>query len=457
MNTYKTTALLAIVLAGLGMYLYTIELPSIEQTEQQYIEEQRLLPFDYRDVIELTMATGSETVHMERDNRGRWMITAPIVTKGDSREIGGLLRAMELGRVTRVIQPDAQEANRYGLAQPHATITIKTPDLEERLDLGDVEPLSSALYAKRGSDQQILLTTLSVQDFRRKSLLSLRHKDVLFFDRLQAVGLTISSPGREPITLHRTPSVHGLTGNWQFTTPLEGPADKTTVGLLLMTLEDLQAKQFIDSPIEKTRLAKTLGVPDREIHIQTDHGRLQVSFFRSGSDSGTGYAITSPTEPIFAIDPSLIQRLPRDIFDLQDRRLFGLTTEEIALLRVTTPTISYTLAQQHGEWYLDDQPEEELSQQRVSLFISRIVDLPAEIPIVRNQSSLEKYGLVRPVIEVMAIDTKGRRRGYLALGKQESGLIYAIGGGLPGIYQARDLILSQIPDLATLKASGQPF
>ena len=455
MNSYKTTALLASVLAGLGIYLYTIELPSIDHEAQQQVQEQRLLPFDYRDVVDLTLTTLAETVHMVRDARGRWMIMDPIQTKGDAQEIGGLLRALELGRISRIIQEDSKDANRYGLAQPHVTITIMTPHSEETLALGDVEQISSTLYARRGSDHQILLTTLSVQDFRKKTLFSFRHKDVLFFDRQQAVELTISSKGGNQLKLHRIPSTHGLTGDWQFSFPTQGPANKTMVGLLLMTLEDLQAKQFIDSGTEKTQLTKGFGDPDREISIQTEQALHKVAFFQSPSDSETGYAMTSPTEPIFAIEASAIHRLPRDIFELQDRRLFGMTTSEIALLAVTTPTTSYTLVQQHGEWHLDDHPNEELNQQLIGLLVSRIADLPAEMAVSRTRASLGTHGLTSPSIEVVGIDTKGRRRGYLALGKRESGLIYAIGAGLPGVYRARTLILTQIPDLEGIRVPRQ--
>ena len=453
MNSYKTTALLGIVLAGLGIYLYTIELPSIEQEVHRHGEEARLLPFDYRDVVDVTMTTREETVKMVRDTRGRWMIMAPIQTKGDAREIGGLLRALELGRISRIIQGDLKDANRYGLAQPHVTIRIATPHTEETLALGDIEQISSTLYARRGSDHQFLLTTLSVQDFRKRTLFSFRHKDVLFFNRQQAVELTISSKGGTQLKIHRTPSIHGLTGNWQFSTPTQGPADKTMVGLLLMMLEDLQAKGFIDSQTEKTQLTKGFGDPDREISIQTEQALHRVSFFQSPSDRETGYAMTSPTEPLFSIEATAIHRIPQDIFDLQDRRLFGLTTGEIALLAVTTPTTSYTLVQQHGEWHLDDHPNEELNQQLIALFVSRIADLPAEIAISRTRASLGSYELASPSIELVGIDTKGRRRGYLALGKQESGLIYAIGAGLPGVYRARTLILTQIPDLASIRSS----
>ena len=455
MNSYKTTLLFAIVLAALGIYLYTFELPSIEHEAQQQVEEKRLLPFDYRDVIDVTMATRDETVHMVRDTRGRWMIMDPIQTKGDAREIGGLLRALELGRVSRLIQEDSNDANRYGLAQPHVIITIMTPHSEETLALGDVEQISSTLYARRGSDRQILLTTLSVQDFRKKNLFSFRHKDVLFFDRHQVVELTITSKGKGQLKLHRIPSIHGSTSDWQFSYPTQGPANKTMVGLLLMTLEDLQAKRFIDSATEKTQLTKGFGEPDHAISIQTEQGLHQVDFFQSPSDGETGYAMTAPTEPIFAIDASAIHKLPRDIFDLQDRRLFGMTTDEIALLEVTTPTTSYTLIRQHGEWHLDDHPNEVLNQQLITLLVSRIVDLPAEMAVSRTRADLGTYGLAHPSIEVVGIDTKGRRRGYFALGKQESGLIYVLGAGLPGVYRARSLILTQIPDLEGLGVSAQ--
>ena len=306
------TGLLACVLAGLGLYLYSIELPRIEQAQHQEIEEQRLLPFDYRTVNDLTMITGGESVQMERLSGGRWVITAPIHTKGDAREIGGLLRALELGRITRIIQQDSTEADRYGLANPRVSITVKLPDFEEQLDLGDVEPISSTLYARRGSDQQILLTTLSVQDFRQKTMSSFRHKDVLFFDRQQVVELAIASSGEKPMTLHRTPSIHGLTGNWEFSSPVQGPADKTAVGLLLMTLEDLQAQGFIDAPDEKSRLRQRLGPPLREIHLQTEKGLHHLSLFQP-SDQGTNLRDYHTDRTYFTIKSSIFSAIPRDV------------------------------------------------------------------------------------------------------------------------------------------------
>ena len=40
---------------------------------------------------------------------------------------------------------------------------------------------------------------------------------------------------------------------------------------------------------------------------------------------------------------------------------------------------------------------------------------------------------------------EGARDCHLALGKREKGLVYATGAGLPGVYQARSVILTQMP------------
>ena len=63
------------------------------------------------------------------------------------------------------------------------------------------------------------------------------------------------------------------------------------------------------------------------------------------------------------------------------------------------------------------------------------------------------YILLRTVI---GVDTKGQQKGYLALGKRTRGLVYAKGAGLPGIYQVRSVILTQIPDFGEISGIQRP-
>lgn len=444
MTSYRTTLLLAMIFAGLGVYLYTIEVPTIEQETVQHEEAQRLIPFDYRDVTEMKITSRKETIRLTRDNRRRWSIVEPIKAKGDSREVENVLRALEIGKVSRVIQEEEKDLSEYGLDSPNSIIQLTAGNQSETLSLGGVAPLTGTLYAKRESDTHILLTTLSVTDFRKKSLFTFRHKDVMFFDRNMVERIQLNSPTQH-ITLDRVASIHGATGNWRFSEPFEGPADKTSVGLLLMTLEDLTALEFIDQQSEKETLLQRLPPPLLTATIHTGQRAHLVTFFQSPKQAEETYAITTADRPIYKISPATLKGLPTQAFDIQDKRLFGMEMAEIGLLTVTTVSGTFTVAQQHGEWYLDGSPNLSVDQHEMQLFVSRVVDLPAELAMSSTKEHLGEYGLASPAIEIMGVDTRGRARGHLALGTREKGLVYAVGSGLPGVYQARSAILTQMP------------
>lgn len=453
MISYRTTILLAVIFAGLAVYLYTIEVPTMEQEVVQQQEVQRLLPFDYREVTELKITTRTETIQLSRDDRHRWSVVEPIQAKADPREIGKILRALEIGKISRVIQEDAKDLSDYGLGSPHVIIQLTTNGQSETLSLGDVSPLTSTLYAQRASDKQILLTTLSVRNFRRKNLFTFRHKDVLFFDRTRVERIQLQHADQQ-MTLQRVASMHGPTSNWRFSDPFEGPADKTSVGLLLMALEDLSATGFIDAPSEKEALLKRLPPPLLTATVHTGQRGHLVTFFQQLEQPDEIYAITSADDPIYKIAPATLRRLPTRVFDLQDKRLFGMEMAEIGLLTVTTPSMTFTVIQQHGEWYLDGATDRPIDQKEMKLFVSRVVDLPAELSISVTTDNLEEYGLGSPAIDIIGVDTRGRPRGHLALGKREKGLVYATGAGLPGVYQARSVILTQMPADDLLESGG---
>ena len=157
---------------------------------------------------------------------------------------------------------------------------------------------------------------------------------------------------------------------------------------------------------------------------------------------------------MYRIESHILADITKELYDLRDKRLFGIESQELAILRVTTPQNSYTLINQSGEWVLEDDPAQELKQDVIRLFVSRVVDLPAEIRVATEATSLSTFGLDSPSVEFHAIDQKGRERGHLLLGKRGRGLVYAMGAGLPGVHQARSAILTQIPSRHRLLAES---
>jgi hypothetical protein len=226
---------------------------------------------------------------------------------------------------------------------------------------------------------------------------------------------------------------------------VNAPADKIAVSILLMTLENLTATGFIDSQVEKEALFKKLETPSLTATVHTKQRGHHVALFKPVAPGEEAYAVTTSNDPIYRIPAHVLRDLPRETFHLQDKRLFGMEMREVALLTVTTNDSEYTLIQQHEEWYLEGKEAESIDQQQVALFVSRVVGLPAELPVNETNKQPEQYGLKPPAVAITAIDQKGQARGHLVLGTREKGLVYATGAGLPGIYQTRSLILGQIP------------
>ncbi|MGB0911115.1 MAG: DUF4340 domain-containing protein, partial [Nitrospirales bacterium] len=230
-HPYRLTIILAIILFGIGGYVYYVDVPASEQAIQVKKEEQKLIPVDDHAITKVSLKTPKEHVVFDRDHRGRWLITTPLTAPADSREVRKILRALTLAKVERVIQEQATDLEQYGLGPAHMTVTLTADKQSMTLDLGDVGPFSSSLYVRQ--DNRVLLTTLNVLTFAKKNLLTYRLKDVLFVNHTKVEQLELHSPTQD-IILYRVPGVHGVSPNWRFRKPLEGPADKITVGILLM-------------------------------------------------------------------------------------------------------------------------------------------------------------------------------------------------------------------------------
>lgn len=444
MNPYKITMLFALIFISLSAYLLTIEIPTTTQKTQKERAEERILPFDHRKVTQFTVGLPSKKIVMVRDQHHRWSIVEPLHAKAETHEVGNVLRALELGKILRVIEGKALETEQYGLKPPYLTLSLVAGNQIEKISLGDVGPTSSTLYAQRASDQKILLTTLSVKDFRKKSLHTFRKKEILSFNPAKAERLRIQSNTNDLILYRRLPA-HGSGGHWHIRSPIEGPADQIAVGILLMAMGDLTAVGFIDSGPEREKISKQFIAPLATLTLHTKGINHKLSFFQPDVNSHDIFAVRTAEESIYKINPQFIRDLPKNVFDLQDKRLFGIKAGEIALLTVKTDKTKYALTQQHQTWSLTDQPGKKLDAKKIILFVSQLVNLTAELRVTEIKKNITDYGISSPSAEFTALDKRGRERGRLILGKREGGLVYAIGSGLPGVYQTRSAILTHIP------------
>lgn len=450
------TLVLTLVLGGLAAYLYFVELPNKESQERTETESKRLLVLDQNEITGLTMKTDNRDIVMVKDSEKGWIITAPIHSDADRRAVENLLRALVTGRVLRVIEDAAAALAPFGLDHPVTVVTVSAETKQDTFSIGDSGPLSSTLYVLRQSDRKVLLTDLAPKDFVNKSLLTFRRKDILRFSQNEVDRVRLSYTTTEIVLDHIDEKPKG---KWKIRYPIEAGADQVEVRTLLFRLEDLKALALIDPGPERDSLAKTLTTPKVKVTLHTPGGDQTVKLYQPDPSSGEAIAETGPEAPLYRISPTAIRDLTKDLFILQDKRLLGVETADIALLSVKTRTDQYVLINQNGEWVMEDHPTEKLDQQTADLFVSRVANVPAEERVTKQTGPLAAYGLVAPAAEFVATGKDGKVVGKLSIGNQSGGLAYAIGQRLQGIFQIRADLLSQVPaknDLLAKSADKGP-
>lgn len=207
---------------------------------------------------------------------------------------------------------------------------------------------------------------------------------------------------------------------------------------------------IVDPGPARDALAKALKQVKVKVTLHTPNGEQTVKLYQPDPSSGEAIAETTAEAPLYRINPTFVKDFTKELYHLQDKRLLGADDTDIAMLSVKTRAETYTLINQNAEWVLEDRPTEHVDQQTVNLFVSRIVNVPAEERVVKQPGPLAPYGLVDPAAEFIATGKDGKLVGKLSIGDQANGLAFAMGHRLPGIYQIRADLLNQIPTRSAL-------
>ena len=355
---------MALVLAGLGLYLYAVELPQKESHERQDIADKKVLLFDQDTLSGLTIKADQHELVFTRTPEKGWVLTAPLSTEADQREVQNLIRALVTGTVTRAVEDHPTNLSPFGLDNPVTTITVAAGTARETFSIGDSGPLTSTLYVLRESDRKVLLTNLAPKDFVNKTLMTFRRKDLLHLSQGDVDRIRLTYPTTEIVIYQGQEKPKS---KWKIRYPIEGEADQTEVRTLLFRLEDLRALGIVDPGPERDALAKTLTVPKVKVTIHTADGDQTVKLYQLDPASGEAFAETSPTGPLYRVNPTAIRDLTKELFTFQDKRLLGIDFTDIAMLSVKSTNEQYVLINQQNEWVLEDQPIEKLDQQATRL------------------------------------------------------------------------------------------
>jgi hypothetical protein len=322
----STWILLGLAVAALLGYFLLDSFQQLRQ--QQQAERARLFHFapDTIARIEIRQQKDSqpEVILLERTPEGekgsRWRIRQPIQSAALDFPVEQLLNTFS--RLTpQLTLEEANDLAAFGLDQPRQQIALFPKEGEPyRLAIGNDNFDGSGFYAQPEGGKVVLLAS-SQKGSLLPSLLALRDKTLLSFDRAAVKSLQVQLAKAEVVRLQRQEET------WQIVEPRVLPADDLNVDRLLSTLSRLQAVEF---PAEtKAELASYgLEQPSAQLTVELKDGKT-LSVALGSEKEGQVYVITSEHPAVATLLTSTADILRADLEELRDHRLARLNPNQV--------------------------------------------------------------------------------------------------------------------------------
>jgi hypothetical protein len=219
--------------------------------------------------------------------------------------------------------------------------------------------------------------------------------------------------------------------DWQIAAPVTAPADQSTVGTVVSTLETLDEQKALD---EHPASVKQYGLdPPRFTVSFKAEGDSSTHQLNVGTKTPTGsdlYAQVEGKPALFLISGYLEDSLNRSTFDLRDKKVLAFDKDAVDAVTIAprngTPV---SLARKGSEWRLTAPLDTRADSAPVSSIISRLSTEQMKAIVASDgtpvsDKDLRTYGLDKPQVTVTF--GAGSARASLALGgSKDDSTIYA--------------------------------
>ena len=140
---------LAGVLAGLGLYLYFVELPEQHTELVSATQAKQILPFEQAQITALTGPQPFREVVLSQTPGHPWGITAPDSNRRRSTPGQALVRALVTGKVSRLVKTHPVSLTPFGLDHPSTVVTVTAGIATKRSRSETPAPLPTLYVLRR--------------------------------------------------------------------------------------------------------------------------------------------------------------------------------------------------------------------------------------------------------------------------------------------------------------------
>lgn len=342
MRGLTSVAVMGLVLAGLGAYIYFSQ-----SSRSGAVREirQKAIAIKQGDITELAITSSSGEVSTIARNGHSWQITSPIDAPADPTLMARLVTLIANLEVTRVVEEDPLDLGEFGLAPPQGELALTVGGGEAlRILVGSKAPVGGAVYARLSSSPRVILVPGDLAEAANRSPIEFRHNGIFTLEQDRIDHIEITSSGRS-VQLVK----HGV--DWELTTPLSARGDLGVVSDLLTKLTAMKMAGIIEAPApSQSRVDKAVA------SITASAGESRETLRIGGrADSSNVYARNLSRPMVFTVPSSLVDELTTEPAHYRRKDVFDFQTIEATRLEVSREgrTIAYekqTAPGSPGRW-----------------------------------------------------------------------------------------------------------
>ena len=421
---WQTTVTLALVLALLGIGYYVYEVRLGPGREEATARKGRVFSAETKDVTEIQLKRGGETVRVKREGEG-WELLEPLHARGSRPTVEEILANVLTAKIDREIDPNPKTPADFGLDRPAADMTLTLKDGKTLgVELGAKNPTGVWVYAREHGKPAVFVLGESVLRDATRPVADFRDRTVLAFDAKDVTGFEVTLPDQ-------TLAAERADKGWRMTRPAPLPADGELIGEFLDKLAAQKVKEFVaDGPVapasygldRPTRLTIFTGRDKERVGRTLLLGRVD--------DAKKGVYVMRPGESsVLLVPDEVAKQVPKNVAVLRDKVVVSLDRDKVAKLELESPKGAVTAAREKDQWTLVAPQALPADQVEVGAVLAKLRDLRAQGFLSDDGSGIPRY-LAKPQVRLTLTEQGGASTTVLLAPSTETR------GGAPVAYAA---------------------
>ncbi|MCR4374057.1 MAG: DUF4340 domain-containing protein [Acidobacteria bacterium] len=343
MRRGRSFLLMLVVAAGLGAYIYFVEMKRDPAADTATAAREKVFTIATGAIEEVEVTNASAEVTRATRTDTTWALVVPEAAEADTIAVSTLVSSIESLERVKVIDDTPASLEPFGLAPARIRIAFKVAGdpAAKTLLIGNKTPTGGDLYAKVGDAPAVFLIGGFLEDTFNKTPFDLREKSVLKF-ALDGVDALALAQGPARISLSKTG------GDWRFTAPLAANADAAAVDALVNRL--FQAKMTRLSASGAAARLKEFGLDKPKVVVTVASGSSRAELAIGADDDDTNVFARDLARPlVFSVEKTLVDELLKTADDYRVKDAFAFRSFTAQALDIAFGGKTYSFAKKMGE------------------------------------------------------------------------------------------------------------